>query len=443
MKHISITHSRRVSIVPMRRMRFDTAKLCGSFFALLLLALMPALAQNGTKWRDLYLLAGTPTFGRVGGCPVNLYTIDPRHKLKLVREVMPGAHTSPYLQEGLYAVRDDMEDKIYVAYPHQNPTTVSVIHKEQPMMKDEVRFNPQGVPVLTTDFGLAAGDSRQSYLLCTLLPDRPVGAYGTLITVTGDAPAKESRIQRDGWSRYNSFRFQGAAGGPMGPGFATLGYIKDDHVRIQGEPGAGPFTMKLDLDGIPPFPLGDYSESLYIVVASARFFAFGFDPGDSSLYVHDRKVNTWKNLMSVSTIPYARRIFGSWLATIVEIWRPDGRGKNPGVENERNLEMPLLPDVRDLYITEAPTTSIPGTLLLDNLEDGRRITLDTGQEDSEILTVRNDGLVLYRVNDSIFVAQIEGEKLSKPSLVVKDEDVPEVHWVFWSHSATGALSTGK
>jgi hypothetical protein len=64
--------------------------------------------------------------------------------------------------------------------------------------------------------------------------------------------------------------------------------------------------------------------------------------------------------------------------------------------------------------------SIPGTLLLDNLEDGRRITLDTGQEDSEILTVRADGLVLYRVNDSIFAAQIAGDKLTKPSLVVKD-----------------------
>jgi hypothetical protein len=74
---------------------------------------------------------------------------------------------------------------------------------------------------------------------------------------------------------------------------------------------------------------------------------------------------------------------------------------------------------------------------LDNLEDGSRITIDTGQEDSEILTVRDDGLVLYRVNDSIFSAQIEGDKLSKPLLVVKDEDVPEVHWVFWSPSAGG------
>jgi hypothetical protein len=87
--------------------------------------------------------------------------------------------------------------------------------------------------------------------------------------------------------------------------------------------------------------------------------------------------------------------------------------------------------------------SIPGTLLLDNLEDGRRITIDTGQEDSEILTVRADGLVLYRVNDSIFSAQIEGDKLSQPTLVVKDEDVPEVHWVFWSPAAAGALPARK
>jgi hypothetical protein len=156
------------------------------------------------------------------------------------------------------------------------------------------------------------------------------------------------------------------------------------------------------------------------------------------LYVHDRKLNTWKNLKSASTVAYARRIFGSWLATIVEIWGSGQQVEQPGVENERNWETPLLPNVRGRYpsLSAESGTSIPGTLLLDNLEDGRRITLETGQEDSEILDVRGDGLVLYRVNDSIFAAPIESDRLGTPSLVVKDEDVPEVHWVFWSLSET-------
>ena len=38
------------------------------------------------------------------------------------------------------------------------------------------------------------------------------------------------------------------------------------------------------------------------------------------------------------------------------------------------------------------------------------------------------------MNDEIFSAQIEGSKVSAPTLVVKGEDVPEVHWAFWSNS---------
>jgi len=319
-------------------------------------------------------------------------------------------------------------------------------------MKDDVVFNPQSLVALDTDFGVAAGSGDQSYLLCTLLQDVPAytgpypgGVSSSLVSVAGDVPASEPRIQQNDWSLYSSFRYQGAPGGPMGTGFCTLGFIKDNHVRIQGEPGAGPFSMKLDLDSAPPFPLKDYSASLYIVVASARFFAFGFETGDSSLYVHDRKPNTWKILESASTVPYARKIFGSWLATIVEIWRSGERVERRGAENERNWSTPLLPNVRNLYPAFAgeARTSIPGTLLLDNLEDGRRITLETGQEDSEILAVRDDGLVLYRVNDSIFAAQIEGDKLGKPTLVVKDEDVPEVHWVFWSPTETNPNAVAR
>jgi hypothetical protein len=41
---------------------------------------------------------------------------------------------------------------------------------------------------------------------------------------------------------------------------------------------------------------------------------------------------------------------------------------------------------------------------------------------------------LFCVNDSIFSAQIKGDELAAPSLVVNDYDVPEIHWVFWSDS---------
>jgi hypothetical protein len=43
-----------------------------------------------------------------------------------------------------------------------------------------------------------------------------------------------------------------------------------------------------------------------------------------------------------------------------------------------------------------------------------------------------DDVVLYRVNDAIYQARIDGEQLKDITLVVKGEDVPEVHWAFWS-----------
>jgi hypothetical protein len=228
---------------------------------------------------------------------------------------------------------------------------------------------------------------------------------------------------------FNAFRYQGAHGEPLPqPGIIPLGYVKDSHLRMRVQAGSPPYTMKVDIDSVPPFPIaGDPGDTLFIVAASARYFAFiplirspehPFPyPIPPYVCVHDRNRNTWKKLPSSSTVPNTRKIFGSWLATIVEVLQPGETIKNPGAEN-RTSQNP-----------------IPATLVLDNLEDGRRINLNTGQVDSEILTVRKDGLVLYRMNDSIFAAQIEGNKLSKPTLIVRDEDVPGVHWVFWSPAA--------
>jgi hypothetical protein len=73
-----------------------------------------------------------------------------------------------------------------------------------------------------------------------------------------------------------------------------------------------------------------------------------------------------------------------------------------------------------------------GTVILDNLGDGRRIILETGQEDSEVLAVRADRLVLYRVNDRLVQPRINGNELTGSDLIVKDGHVPKVHWVFGS-----------
>ncbi len=401
--------------------------------AFLLVAPMAAFAQTKTSGKELYFLAETTADIHTGRSGLNLYALDSSHKLKLIREIVPVPDpTQPGdYGDGFYAVRDDLGDKIYVAYPSTIPSIISVIHKEQPALNDEVDFNPEHLPVLTTDFGIAAGDGRQSYLLCTFLRDiphytgpYPGGVSSSLVSIAGDAPASGPRVRQGDWSMFNAFRYQGAHGEPLPqPGIIPLGYLKDNHLRMRVQAGSPPWTMKVDIDGVPPFPIaGDPGDTLFIVAASARYF--GIIPMLRSpehpypypippyVCIHDRNRNTWKKLPSSSTVPNTRKLFGSWLATIVEVSHPGEIVKTPGAESRTGQ------------------TPIPATLVLDNLEDGRRINLNTGQVDSEILTVRKDGLVLYRMNDSIFAAQIEGNKLSKPTLIVKDEGVRGVHWAF-------------
>jgi hypothetical protein len=59
------------------------------------------------------------------------------------------------------------------------------------------------------------------------------------------------------------------------------------------------------------------------------------------------------------------------------------------------------------------------------------ITWQTGQGDSEILLVRGNS-VIYRVNDILYSARIEGTTLGSPQLLAQDEAVPDMHWAFSS-----------
>jgi hypothetical protein len=66
-----------------------------------------------------------------------------------------------------------------------------------------------------------------------------------------------------------------------------------------------------------------------------------------------------------------------------------------------------------------------------NLETKQKVRVHTGEEDSEILWVGNER-VLYRVNDTIYQASIAGDRVKDVSVLVKADDVTEIHWVFWA-----------
>jgi hypothetical protein len=77
----------------------------------------------------------------------------------------------------------------------------------------------------------------------------------------------------------------------------------------------------------------------------------------------------------------------------VQFWDP-GHPQNPGATHERDTETDVLPNTRALYaMSGARNCRIPGVLVLQNLETAKKVTINTGEEDSEILVI-HEGTVL-------------------------------------------------
>ena len=149
------------------------------------------------------------------------------------------------------------------------------------------------------------------------------------------------------------------------------------------------------------------------------------------------------------------RGYGQWLAGEVEDYnksiyflergkpiRYDFNRKTPG----REFREPYFPSDKEMAKRGGESTSFdarnnrnndyfPGILLLYNVQTRSYIewkTTEKGkpQGDSEIILVENE-IVYYRINDKLYKAPIiNGKKLGKSELLVRDERVRDIHWAF-------------
>lgn len=392
--------------------------------------------------QQLYLLAGTPSFYKY---PATLYQAA-GGKLKYVREVVPES-------EGLRSVQA-WGNVIFLVHPSQAPglerkTSVTVVHTDEPLRLDDLVIDTDREDFVIDPYHIAVSEPRRS-IFDELLPSFKGGMVpGNLkiLDVSSDLNAAAPRVKQSSIQEYRTLRLEGDPGGPVaGERFFVTVSGEDLVVKIWDSP-------PLVIDSVPPLVRSAADETglhrLYIAAASAEYFCLerfwvGEDwtsgkPGISTeLFVHNRASNQWKTLHLEGN--YSRsRLFGSWLAVIVRMYNSDNKlGTSPGTGNQRNTGgaggrgqglTARLPNVRQEYGNQS-LAWLPGVLVLQNLEDGRKIRTETGQADSEILTVRGD-TVLYRVNDTIYQARIVGGALQGTSVLVKDEDVPEIHWVFW------------
>jgi hypothetical protein len=252
----------------------------------------------------------------------------------------------------------------------------------------------------------------------------------------------------------------GMAGGPSN-GFMLFGYREGNNLLFRtGRAG----SKGVPIDTLPEsFRIPENKEDIGILAANPSYLILGnyYIQQDSKskddvtqLFILDRTKGAWKELQ-IPGGTSRMRLFGSWLAVIQQWprhapgmpgppWDPLHLFPDPGRAKERGIGSANLPDVRLAYSSGAARDSkIPGILELDNIQDGRRITIKTNQEDSEILLATAAGVVLYRVNDTIFEAHIQGSALVNRTTIAKDTDVSEVHWAFLGPTTAASASNGS
>jgi hypothetical protein len=410
--------------------------------ALISICAIPVFAQAtvaGGKQR-LYLLAATPmNYGGRYGFPATLYSAA-GGKLKFVRTVVPGT-------EGVRSVFS-WANTIFLNHPLYagGASATAIIHTQDPSLVDGVTFNPAarrsgeftGFDVVSLLVTLAEARPAAIDELLPISKDLTHPGDTAMVGVSSDVGAVASRVTQSIWNEYSNLRREGDPGGPM-PAQGLVGAMSDDNLVL---PPA--FGHPVVIDSLPASIRGAAAGTTFhkflIIAASQRYLllklAHSFDEFSSGklgnsveMFVHDRMRDRWKTI-EIEGDSSRSRLFGTWLATIAAMFTSD-RKPNPGIENERSFETEHLPNVRNAYAHGQGGNRLPGILVLQNIEDGRKIRIETGQEDSEILSVTADS-VLYRVNDTIYQAQITGDHLQDTAAIVKDDDVPEVHWVFWS-----------
>jgi hypothetical protein len=254
-------------------------------------------------------------------------------------------------------------------------------------------------------------------------------------------------------SDYAWLRYAGTAYAPFGlqepaanagfvarpTGIFMTYYVDDDPID---HPSA---SVRLT-PSVPP-GLNPSEEPRAVLAANDRYFVID-GPGPTTqtgspmpAYALDRRSGKWRSLRLHTTVGASlTRIFGDWLSTAVALpGSEDFNRPRPGEDSEKR-EMddcmvsnfqPVMPNAARAFRQNRYV--LLGAMQFTNLADGRDFTVHTGQEDSEVIAIDNPSqTVIYRVNDEVYSARIEGSKLGPASLIMKGCDVQNIHWAFWS-----------
>lgn len=402
--------------------RFPVLRVLSCLPLSVMLAVGSVRAQHTPKGTpvQLYVVAATPHSD--DPYPVTLYRISKDKHLDMVRLVVPQKDGSDYVRASGRV--------IVFPYPDLSSKSIAIVHMDDPMRTDNVSFDPSGAGSLV-DLAEPPNSGFEVLIAWLEIPNSRQVAISTQMT------RASQRLDADRWSDYAHWRSDGVYGGPILSPTIIGATVQDGNLVMNR------FGHSVTISPLPP-SIRNISPKFvpFIYVATDKYLIFeltegrGFmhAPEASELFAYDRPRGAWKTIQTEGSYPRVR-LFGNWIAEIITDWNetPDTSAR-PGSGNERTWEERTddLPPVQALYRTlGVEGAHLPGVLVLQNLVDGRKIRIETDQEDSEILWA-DDASVLYRVNDTIYRAMILGDRLGDATMLVKDDDVPEIHWVFWS-----------
>ena len=418
----------------------------GMALAVLSLALS-AQAQAGrnggdaANWQDMYFVAANPAgLDTMRSHPAALFKLGNEHSLHSVRQFFKeGGHFSDFAndlhgtvylagQSGIYVVpANDPKQAVFVPVPHFDDTYC---------------------------WGAVFGnDAQPGVQYC---PNRNVDL------IPAHPNSKTPRNAPGSWTAFKDLQFRGENGGPDQAGPPTAEVDGANLVMpYGGKPGV--VLAKLPQQAQAS---AQRRRRVAILASTDRYLILWIEPpalsaaaeaggvtgnppatgraavppheAPVSVLILDRRTKRWKSLQlptavsSKTDVPV--RLFGNWMVTTVMDWSPPVAGTGSASLTTRNEQKTPMYSARSgvqaAYDRRFANIEIPGKLLLWNLTDGRRLTLNTGQEDSEILAIGPDGQILYRVNDAMYSARIDGDKIGEPHLVVKAPVVADIHWAF-------------
>jgi hypothetical protein len=340
--------------------------------------------------------------------------------------------------EGSAYIIADHERRLLVAIgPNDNPNTLTVLKMDAPAAPSAIPFMLDG-PLLGAF--LCASDGKVFAALSTFQPGPSSHLIGIDLTggdtsqsILGPDECKVQRVE-GAWEPGDSHPFHNL-------------YFRDGRFLWDSKVSAS------DIGITPPANFVAGNDRLILEIDNDEMLVIGRFPqitssaavpaANNTLLIYDKKKGMWRN-RTIGTDGAAIRGFGPWIVTAraelkravvngrLSEPRPQSERESPGSAFRRNPVNPKSSDKQRITVDNRFQESpfyFAGELALYNVDSQREYTIKTGQGDSEILLVDGD-TVYYRVNDTLYKAQIGQAKIEDPQPILRDDLVQLSHWAF-------------